>query len=209
MNADFMLNNNIDTRENMIPNSGLFEDSNCAREMDLRTIHFSDGVIFINGAITHDTAVRFASAMLALSREKKYVRIYINSNGGQINPGLMMYDIMQNFKGEMDVFCIGTAASMAALLLASGQKGRRFILPHSQVMIHEPLIMQNFGGSVGAIEKTAEDMIKVRDMTNGLIAKHTDHTLEQINEVTKEDFVMNAKEAVSFGICDEIRNFFE
>ena len=203
-----LLNSANGSNGNMLPASYIYEDSDGAREFDLRTLHLSDGRLFISGAIDRDTAMRFASAMLLLSSEKRDVRIYINSDGGEVNAGLMMYDIMQGFEGKMEVFCIGRAASMAAVLLAGGQKGRRFILPHSKVLIHEPLIAGGFGGSASTIERTAKSILEVRDVTNGIIAHHTGHTLEQINAATEHDNEMTAQQAVAFGLCDEIRSFF-
>ncbi|MBR1750777.1 MAG: ATP-dependent Clp protease proteolytic subunit [Ruminococcus sp.] len=193
---------------NMLPTSYIYEDSDGAREFDLRTLHLSDGILFMNGTIDRDMAMKFASSMLVLSAEKRDVRIYINSEGGEVNAGLMMYDIMQSFDGKMELFCIGRAASMAAVLLAGGQKGRRFILPHSKVLIHEPLIAGGFGGSASTIERTAKSILEVRDLTNGIIAKHTGHTLEEVNAATEHDNEMSAVQAIEFGLCDEIRSFF-
>lgn len=204
-----MLNGANEYMSNMLPASYIYEDSDGAREFDLRTLHLSDGTLFLSGSIDRDTAMRFASSMLLLEAEKRDVRIYINSDGGEVNAGLMMYDIMQSFGGKMEVFCIGRAASMAAVLLAGGQKGRRFILPHSKVLIHEPLIAEGFGGSASTIERTAKSILEVRDVTNGIIAHHTGHTLDEVNTATEHDNEMTAQQAVDFGICDEIRGFFK
>jgi ATP-dependent Clp protease protease subunit len=208
MNSIYLNGRQTEPQENMLPLSAMYEDADGGREFDLRTLHLKDGVIFIKGEINSAMAVRFASAMLHLSREGKKVRIYLNSPGGEVNSGLMMYDIIQSFDGEVEIYCVGMAASMAAVLLAGGQKGRRFILPHSQVMIHEPLISGGFGGSASTIEKTAKTILDVRDLTNGLIAKHTSHTLEEVNKATEHDNYMTAEQAVEFGICDEVRGFF-
>ena len=202
------LGNAVDMDTNMLPIASVYEDSDGAREFDLRTLHLSDGVLFIKGTIDTAMAVRFASCMLMLSKERRDVRIYICSEGGEVNAGLMMYDVMQSFQGKMEVFCIGRAASMAAVLLAGGQKGRRYILPHSRVMIHEPLIAGGLGGSASSIERTAKSILEVRDITNGILARHTGHTLQEVNKATELDNEMTAQQAVDFGLCDEIRDFF-
>ena len=104
------------------------------------------------------------------------------------------------------MYCIGMAASMGAVILAGGQKGRRYILPHSKIKIHEPLIQGGLGGSATSIKKTADSIIETKAITNGILAKHTGKTVEEIDEATAFDNFMNAKQAVEFGICDEIKN---
>lgn len=193
---------------NMLPTCAVYEDSDGAKEFSMLTHHLMNGDIFLTGDITTNTSLDFASCMLMLSKERLDARIFICSDGGEVNAGLMMYDIIQSFKGSIEMFCIGRAASMAAVLLAGGQKGKRFILPHSKVMIHEPLIAGGLGGSASSIEKTAQNILEVRDITNGIIAGHTGHTLAEVNKATRFDNVMTAEEAVRFGICDEIRNIF-
>ena len=193
----------------MLPANAIYEDSDGAREFDLRTLHLADGVLFIQGRIDASMATQFASCMLMLSRERRDARIYLNSEGGEVDAGLMMYDVMQGFPGKLEVFCVGRAASMAALLLAGGQKGRRYVLPHSRVMIHEPLIAGGLGGSASTIERTAKGILEVRDLTNGIVARHTGRTLEEVNRATERDNEMTAAQAVEFGICDEIRGFFQ
>jgi ATP-dependent Clp protease protease subunit len=106
------------------------------------------------------------------------------------------------------MYCIGMAASMGAVILAGGQKGRRFILPHSQCMIHEPLISGGVGGAATSIKKTAESILEIKSIINGILAKHTGKTVEEIDEATSFDNYLNAEESVAFGLCDEIRNLF-
>ena len=160
--------------------------------------------IFITGEISSDTAVWLMQAMLFLMNESKPIDIYINSPGGEINAGLAIYDMIQGLKNEVNMYCIGQASSMAAVLLASGQKGRRFILPHSCVMIHEALLRGGVSGSATSISRISESILETRDMVNGILAKHTGKTLAEINQATSFDNMMNAEEAVSFGICDRI-----
>lgn len=160
--------------------------------------------IFITGEITSETAVDLMQAMLFLMNENKPVDIYINSPGGEINAGLAIYDMIQSCKNEINMYCVGQASSMAAVLLASGQKGRRFILPHSRVMIHEALLRGGVSGSATSISRISESILETRDMVNGILAEHTGKTLDEINRATSFDNMMNAEEAVSFGICDKI-----
>lgn len=160
--------------------------------------------IFITEEITSETAVNFMQSMMYLSNENKPVDIYISSPGGEINAGLAIYDMIQSCKNRVNIYCVGQASSMAAVLLASGQKGRRFILPHSCVMIHEALLRGGVSGSATSISRISESILETRDMVNGILAKHTGRTLDEINQATSFDNMMNAEEAVSFGICDKI-----
>lgn len=173
------------------------------------SINSGNGDIFITGEINYESAVRFASLMKVMESQESSVRLYINSAGGELRSGLLMYDIIQAYPYGIDIYCTGIAASMAALLLAGGRKGHRFILPHSQVMIHEPLILDSFGGSATTIEKKAQGILRVRELVNGILAKHTGRKIEEINRATSFDNFMDAEEAVKFGICDEIRSIFK
>lgn len=186
------------------------ESCDGVREISLRTKHFTNGKLFLNGEVTEEMANNFVSELLYLAEKGDPVDIYINSPGGSVNAGLVIYDVIQacSEKIEINLFCTGMAASMGAIILAGGQKGHRFILPHSKVMIHEPLIDGGIGGSATSIKKTADSIIETRSITNGILAKHTGKSIKQIDKATSFDNFMNAKEAVEFGICDEIRNIF-
>lgn len=164
----------------------------------------TDRRIFIEGTITAETAVNFTKQMLFLSQSSEPIYIYINSSGGEVNAGLAIYDTVQGFQGEIKMFCIGKADSMAAVLLAAGQKGKRFILPHSRVMIHEVLLGGSVGGSATSIARISESVMETRDIINSILAEHTGKDIEEINSATAFDNFMNAEEAVEFGICDEI-----
>lgn len=192
----------------MLPRSAVVEDVRGTHEIGLQTIHMQGGKLFVTGGIDMPMSNRFASAMLHLSADNRPVDIYINSHGGMVDAGLMMYDIIQSYKGEVNIYCMGLAASMAAVLLAGGQKGRRFILPHSRVMIHEPLIAGGMGGSATTIEKTAKNILDVKKLINGILAKHTGRSIQEVDEATAEDNYMDAHQAIEFGICDEIRSIF-
>ena len=184
------------------------ESCNGVSVVPLRTRHFSNGRLFLTGEVTEDMANDFVSQMLYLVEKGEPVEIYINSPGGSVNAGLVIYDMIQACaeKIDIDLYCVGLAASMGAVILAGGKKDHRFILPHSKVMIHEPLIAGGMGGSATSIKKTADSILETKAVTNGILAKHTGKTMEEIDEATSFDNFMNAEEAVKFGICDKIRN---
>ena len=193
---------------NMLPKSVIVEECRGSRDTDIITQQFKNGRLFLVGPIDHRMAVDFISAMLVLAEEKKDAEIIIDSPGGEISAGLMIYDVLRSYKYKITMYCTGLAASMAAFILAAGQKGRRFILPHSQVMIHEPLISSGFGGSATSIEKTAQGILETKAVLNKILAEHTGRSVNEINKATQDDNFMTSEEAVKFGICDEIRSIF-
>lgn len=181
------------------------ESANGTREVSLSTRHLMNRKIFITGGIDSDTADQFVSQFLYLQSESEEpIDIYINSPGGEVNAGLVIYDLIQGSKVPINITCTGMAASMAAILLAGGQKGRRYILPHSKVMIHEPLIQGGMGGSATSIKNISESILETRDIVNGILSKHTGKSIKEVNKATSYDHYMNAQESVEFGICDTI-----
>lgn len=188
------------------------EQESCSgvREVALRTKHFTNRKIFLTGEVNEAMANDFVSELLHLAETSEPVDIYINSPGGSVNAGLIIYDVIQACVGKMEInmYCIGMAYSMGAIILAGGQKGHRYILPHSKVMIHEPLISGGMGGSATSIKKTADSILETKTILNGILEKHTGKTIEEIDEATSFDNFLNAQEAIEFGICDEIRNLF-
>lgn len=187
------------------------ESAQGVREVSVQTRLLSKRNIFLNGEIDSEMANSILMQLLYLTGENdEPINIFINSPGGEVTSGLMIYDAISEIKSPINMYCTGMAASMAAVILAGGQKGRRFILPHSKTMIHEPLISHGVGGSASSIKSISESILETRDITNGILAKHTGKTIEEINEVTAHDYYMNAKESVEFGICDEIKtNFYK
>lgn len=162
--------------------------------------------IFINDEINSNTAHEFLAELMYLtSISDEDINLYIDSPGGQVTAGLVIYDLIQSCKAHINIYCTGSAASMAAILLAGGEKGRRFILPHSKVMIHEPLIAGGVGGSATSIKNISDSILETRKLVNEILAKHTGKTEEEIAEATSFDHYMNAQEAVEFGICDAIK----
>ena len=181
------------------------EGVNGTREVSLYTKHLTNRTIFLNGEINADMANFFVTQLLYLEETpNEPVNIYINSPGGEVNAGLLIYDAIQGSKLEINMICTGLAASMAAVLLAGGQQGSRYILRHSKVMIHEPLLANGVGGSATSIRKISESIIETRELVNGILAKHTGKTVEEINEATSFDNYMSAEEAIAFGLCDRI-----
>lgn len=180
------------------------------RELNLQTHHFTNRKLFLTGCVDDEMANQFVSEFLYLLQSDEPIDIYINSPGGSVNSGLVIYDIIQSCEGKVPVnmYCTGIAASMAAVILAGGQKGRRYILPHSKCMIHEPLMAGGAGGSATSIQKTAESIMETKAIINGILAKHTGKNVEEIDESTAFDNYMNAEDAVAFGLCDEVRNLF-
>lgn len=184
------------------------ESSSGSREYSINAINAYNGKLFLTEPITSEVAVQFVSIMKYMAEEEKEVTLYINCKGGDVNAGLVMYDVIQAYPHILNIICTGICASMAAVLLAGGQKGRRFILPHSKVMIHEPLIMDGFGGSATTIEKKAKSILETKFVINSILAESTGKTIEEIDRATAYDNVMNADAAVDFGICDTIRNIY-
>ena len=184
------------------------EDCRGSRDTNIITQHFQNGRLFLVGPIDQRMAMDLISAMLILAEQKKEVEIIIDSPGGEVSAGLMIYDTVNSYKYPITMYCTGLAASMAAVILAGGQKGRRFILPHSKVMIHEPLISGGLGGSASSIEKTAHNILETKAVLNKILSEHTGKSVSEINKATADDNFMSSEEAVEFGICDEIRSIF-
>ena len=181
------------------------ESAHGVREVSLDTRHLMNRRIFINGEINEESANDFLSQMLYLEQESDDpITIYINSPGGSVNAGLVIYDCIQGCSREVNLICAGTTASMAAIIFAGGEKGHRYILPHSKVMIHEPLLAGGVGGSATSIKNISDSILETREIVNKILAKHTGKTLKEINKATSFDNYMNAEEAIKFGLCDEI-----
>ncbi len=181
------------------------ESAHGTREVCLETRHLMNRIMFLTGDITSESANDFLSQYLFLeSQSDEPITIYIHSNGGEVDAGLMIYDIIQSSSLKINMICTGMAASMAAIILAGGQRGIRYILPHSKVMIHEPLIANGVGGSATSIKNISESILETRRIANSILAEHTGKTLEEIDEATSFDNYMSAEKAIEFGLCDEI-----
>lgn len=178
--------------------------------MSLDTKLGNERTVFIHGEINDNAASEFFKQIMVLNREsaEEPITVCINSPGGEIKAGLLMYDVIQGSIAPIRLICTGRAYSMAAILLASGNPDHgRYILPNSDVMIHEPLIQGGFGGKTSSIKSISDSMIEIRAKLNGILARHTGHTLEEIDEATAYDHYFTAAEAVDFGICDKVVDF--
>jgi ATP-dependent Clp protease protease subunit len=174
------------------------------RAYDIYSRLLKDRIIFIGTPIDDNIANLIIAQMLFLQMEDvhKDINVYVNSPGGSVTAGLAIYDTMQFVKCDVATYCVGQAASMGALLLSAGTKGKRFVLPHSRVMIHQP-----WGGVQGAaadISIQAKEILKLRDKINEILAKHTGQSLEKIIKDTDRDYFMSAQEAKDYGLVDEV-----
>ena len=175
-------------------------------EVRLDARFLKDHKVFLLGEIAPDSAVELTQKLIYLENEPsaEQIKLYINSPGGEISSGLLIYDVLQAMTKDVDIYCLGMAGSMAAVLLASGKKGHRHILPHSRTMIHEPLIANGIGGSATSIRHLSESIMDTKQLVNKILAFHVGKTPEEIDRETAFDNYMNAEESVAFGICDDI-----
>ena len=174
------------------------------RAFDIYSRLLKERIIFLSGPIDDYISNLVVAQLLFLESEnpEKDISIYINSPGGVISSGLAIYDTMQFIAPEVSTLCIGQAASMGSLLLAGGEKGKRFALTNSRIMIHQPL--GGFQGQASDFEIHAKEMLLVKQKVNEILAKHTGKTLKKVEQDTDRDNFLNAKEAMSYGIIDEI-----
>lgn len=174
------------------------------RAYDIYSRLLKERIVFLGGPISDGVANAIIAQLLFLDSQdpKKEIKLYVNSPGGSVTAGLAIYDTMQFVKADVSTICVGMAASMGAVLLAAGKKGRRFVLPNSEVMLHQ--VMGGAEGQAVEIEISARHIIKVKDRLNKILAKHTGQSLKQIEKDTDRDFFMSAEEAKMYGIVDEI-----
>jgi ATP-dependent Clp protease protease subunit len=173
------------------------------RAYDIYSRLLKDRIIFLGGPIEDYMSNLVIAQLLFLESEDpdKDIFLYINSPGGVVTSGMAIYDTMQYLKAPVSTICVGQAASMAAVLLASGAKGKRFALPHARIMIHQPL--GGFQGQASDIKIHAEEILKLRDSLNGILASHTGQDLERIAADTERDFFMSSEAAKKYGIIDD------
>lgn len=161
--------------------------------------------IFLWGEINDESAEAIVKRLLFFnSQGSDEIKIYINSPGGVISSGLAIYDAMQHINSPVSTICMGQAASMGAVLLCAGAKGKRYIWEHARVMIHQPLISGNMFGPASDLQIQAEEMLRIRDCLNDILARHTGQPIKKITEDTDRDFFMSAEEAKNYGIVDII-----
>ena len=185
-----------------IPNV-LEKKNNYERVYDLYSRLLEDRIVFINGEINDNNSNIIVSELLYLdSINHEDIYIYINSPGGSITSGMAIYDTMNYIKSDIVTICIGMAASMASIILSSGTKGKRYILPNSEVMIHQPL--GGINGQATEIKIHAERILKLKDKLNKILSKNTNNNLKKIEQDTERDYFMDSKEALEYGLVDKI-----
>jgi len=174
------------------------------RAYDIYSRLLEDRIVFVGTPITDTVANIVIAQLLFLQKENKNqeISLYINSPGGYVSDGLAIYDTMQFITCDIATYCIGQAMSMGALLLAAGQPGKRFILPHARVMLHQP--SGGAGGTAADIERHAEELLKLRKEMNEIFARHTGQSVSRIDADSDRDFFLNAKEAKAYGLVDEV-----
>jgi ATP-dependent Clp protease protease subunit len=175
------------------------------RAYDIYSRLLKDNIIFIGTPIEDHIANLVTAQLLFLEAEtpEKDIFLYINSPGGSITAGMAIYDTMQFIRPDVSTICIGQAASMAALLLAAGAKGKRFVLPNSRVLIHQPS-MGGLSGQAADIDIYAREILRMREITNAILSKHTGQTVEKVAKDVDRDYIMGAQEAKEYGIVDAI-----
>jgi len=180
------------------------KSQNGERAYDIYSRLLKENIIFLGGAIDDDTANIIIAQLLFLQSEdpKKDIKIYINSPGGMVSAGMAIIDTMNHIKNDVSTVCVGMAASMGAVILASGAKGKRYSLPNSEIMIHQPL-----GGAQGQatdIQITAKQILKLKEKLNKMMAERTGKTFTEIERDADRDYYMSADEAKKYGIIDKV-----
>lgn len=180
------------------------QSSRGERAYDIYSRLLKDRIIFIGEQVHDDMANTIIAQMLFLESEDpdKDINVYINSPGGSVTAGLAIYDTVLYIKPEVATICMGQAASMAALLLAAGTKGKRYALPHARVMIHQPL--GGVQGQATDIDIQVKEILKIKEFIHNILARHTGQPIERIKEDTERDFFMNSDEAMQYGIIDKV-----
>ena len=191
------------TKASLIP-MVVEKSSGGERAYDIYSRLLKDRIVFVGGEIDDDMANAIVAQLLFLQAQdaEKEVSMYINSPGGSVTAGLAILDTMKMVKCPVATYCVGQAASMGAVLLAAGEKGRRYALPHARIMVHQP-----WGGAQGKasdIEITAREILRLKEMLNGILAEAAGKTLEAVTNDTDRDHFMSAEEAKSWGIVDKV-----
>ncbi len=184
----------------MVVDKGQFGE----RAYDIYSRLLKERIIFIGGVISDEVANSVIAQLLLLNHEdpKKDIQIYINSPGGSVTAGLAIYDTMQHVKPDVSTICVGMAASMGAVLLGAGKKGKRFALPNAEIMLHQ--VMGGAEGQAVEIEITARHILKIKDRINQVLVKHTGQSVAKIEKDTDRDFYLTSQEAKEYGIIDDI-----
>jgi len=174
------------------------------RAYDIYSRLLKDRIIFLGSAIDDGVANTIIAQLLFLANQdpEKDIKLYINSPGGSVTSGMAIYDTMQFVKPDVSTICIGMAASMGSVLLAAGEKGKRFVLPNSEVMIHQ--VLGGTQGQASDIQIHAERIVKMKKHLNEILAKHSGQTFEKVEKDADRDYFMTAEEAVKYGLADKV-----
>ena len=179
-------------------------DGRGERAYDIYSRLLKERIVFVGTGIDDDVANLVIAQMLFLESEDpdKDIHLYINSPGGIVTSGLAIYDTMQYIRPKVSTLCMGQAASIAALLLAAGEKGKRFALPHSRILIHQP--MGGFQGQASDVDIQAKEILRLREELNAIMVRHTNQSVEKIQADTDRDFYMSGEQAREYGIIDQV-----
>lgn len=183
------------------------KSSNGTALVPLEAKLYEQRLVFLEGEITHELANDFVRQVmdLTLADPDKPIKVFVNSPGGLVDAGLMIYDTIQNCKTPIKLYCTGRAYSMAAIILLCGKNGR-YIFPNGKVMLHQPLINTCPGGSASSVKSLSDALMKEKDKLNAIIAKHTGMSMKQVNRATAYDHFYSAEEAVAANLVDEVIN---
>ena len=196
----------MDIQNNLLIPMVIEQTGRGERSYDIYSRLLKERVIFLVGPVNDASANLVVAQLLFLEAENpdQDIHLYINSPGGSVTAGMSIYDTMNFIKPDVSTLCLGQAASMGAFLLSAGTKGKRYALPHSRVMIHQPLISGGLGGQASDIEIHARELLKTKATLNELLAKHSGQPLEKIERDTDRDNFLSAEEAVNYGLVDHM-----
>ncbi len=196
----------LDIQNNHLVPTVIEQSGRGERAFDIYSRLLKERIIFLVGPVDDHTANLVVAQLLFLESENpdKDIYFYINSPGGSVSAGMSIFDTMNFIKPDVQTLCLGQAASMGAFLLSAGAKGKRFALPNSRIMIHQPLISGGLGGQASDIEIHARELIKLKEKLNNLLAKHTGQPLEKIERDTDRDNFMSAQTAMEYGLIDKV-----
>ena len=196
----------MDIQNNLLIPMVIEQTGRGERSYDIYSRLLKERVIFLVGPVNDASANLVVAQLLFLEAENpdQDIHLYINSPGGSVTAGMSIYDTMNFIKPDVSTLCLGQAASMGAFLLSAGTKGKRYALPHSRVMIHQPLISGGLGGQASDIEIHARELLKTKATLNELLDKHSGQPLEKIERDTDRDNFLSAEEAVNYGLVDHV-----
>lgn len=195
----------LDFHNTLVP-TVIEQSGRSERAFDIYSRLLKERIVFLVGPVDDQSANLVVAQLLFLESENpdKDIYFYINSPGGSVTAGMSIYDTIKFIKPDVQTLCLGQAASMGAFLLSAGTKGKRFALPNSRVMIHQPLIRGGLGGQASDIEIHARELLKLKDKLNRLLAEHSGQSLAQIERDTDRDNYMSAEEAKAYGLIDQV-----